>query len=87
MKAKDDPYDFDKETTDGRSIKIFEYDEKSPKKVPPFWEDPVFWIILIIKLVLFSILIFHFTEIAFLITIIAGPIVVWYEIVNFIFRR
>jgi len=87
MKAPDDHYDFDKETPDERPIKIFNLDEKPPKKEPPFWEDPVFWITLIITLVLFYILIFHFTEIAFLIAIIVGPFVVWYEIVNFIFRR
>lgn len=42
MKAPDDHYDFDKETPDGRPIKIFNLDEKPPKKEPPFWEDPVF---------------------------------------------
>ena len=53
MKVLDDNYDFDKETPDGRTITIFDLDEKSPKKEPPFWEDPDFWITLVITLVLY----------------------------------
>lgn len=48
MKAPDDHYDFDKETPDGRPIKIFDLDEKPPKKKPSPWRDSFFWVVFVL---------------------------------------
>ena len=87
MKAPDDHYNFDKETPDGRPIKIFDLDEKPPKKKPSQLEDPYAWAGFIIGLIFLYILVFHFIDIVRVVFIFVAPFAMVFIIANWIFRR
>jgi len=86
MNAPDDNYGFDEETPDGRTIKIFDLDEKPTKKKPSQLEEPYAWIRFFIVLTFFYVLIFHFFDFTRLVFIFVAPFAMLVIIVNWIFR-